>query len=175
MGHGEFVGGPGVDIQITPTSGRMEAHMFGDTNANPPYGALGGTPGIGGGCYKENLTTGKRTYCSSKGRLVIEEDEIFCGISSGGGGYGDPLKRDPEAVLESVFDGLISIECAEDVYGVAINRAMMTIDFAKTEKLRADIRSKRAPLEMTTPNRPGASDWVQKRLRQGDEYLIDPQ
>ena len=69
----------------------------------------------------------------------------------------------------------VVIECAEDVYGVAINRAMMTIDFAKTEKLRADIRSKRAPLEVTTPNRPGASDWVRNRLRQGDEYLIDPQ
>lgn len=175
MGHGEFIGGPGVDIQIMLTTGPTEANMFGDTNANPPYGALGGTPGIGGGCYKENFKTGKRTYCSSKGHLTIEKDEIFVGVSSGGGGIGDPLKRDPEAVLESIFDGLVSIECAAEIYGVAIDRAMMTIDFVRTEKLREKIKSTRKPLEVTTPNRPGASEWVQKRLRPGDEYLIDPQ
>ena len=175
MGHGKYLGGPGVDIQITLLGGPTEANMFGDTNANPPYGALGGTQAIGGGCYKENLKTGKRTYCSSKGRLVIEKGEIFAGVSSGGGGIGDPLERDPEAVLESIFDGLVSIECASEVYGVAINRATMTIDKSKTDVLRQKIRSTRKPLEVTTPNYPGASDWVKKRLRPGDEYLIDPQ
>ena len=175
MGHGEFIGGPGVDIQITPTSGPTDANMFGDTNVNPPYGALGGTQAIGGGCYKENLKTDKRTYCSSKGHLVLEADEIFVGFSSGGGGIGDPLKRDPEAVLESIFDGLLSLESAETIYGVAINRATMTVDFSKTAQWRDKIRATRAPLEVTTPNHPGASDWVQKRLRPGDDYLIDPQ
>jgi N-methylhydantoinase B len=175
MGHGKHLGGPGVDIRITPTSGAMECNLFGDGSSNPPFGVLGGTYAIGGGSYKESLTTGKRIYCSSKGHLTIGADEIWVGHSSGGGGYGDPLERDPEAVLESIFDGLLSIESAETVYGVAINRAMMTIDFAKTKRLRKTIASERAPLEVTTPNHPGASDWVQKRLRPGDEYLIDPQ
>ncbi|MGY8994632.1 MAG: hypothetical protein ACKVK8_10870, partial [Rhodospirillales bacterium] len=140
-----------------------------------PHGVLGGTQGIGGSSYKENLETGKRSYCSSKGRLVIEDNDIWVGHSSGGGGYGDALKRDPEAVLESVFDGLLSIECAGKIYGVAINKATMTIDFGKTKTLRKKIAAKRGPLEVTTPNRPGASDWVQKHLRPGDVYHIDPQ
>ena len=175
MGHGAHLGGPGVEIQITPTSGAMECNLFGDGQSNPPHGVLGGTQAIGGGSYKENLTTGKRTYCSSKGRIIIEEDDIWVGYSSGGGGYGDPLKRDPEAVLESIFEGFRSVECAADVYGVLITKATMTIDFAKTETLRTRIAAERARPEVTEPNLPGASDWVQKRLRQGDEYLIDPQ
>ncbi len=175
MGHGKYIGGPGVDIKITPTSGAMECNLFGDGSSNPPFGVLGGTPGIGGGSFKEDGESGKRTYCSSKGHLTIGGDDVWVGHSSGGGGYGDPLERDPEAVLESVFEGLLTIECAEEVYGVAINRAMMTIDFAKTKQLRDQIAATRGPLEVTSPNHPGASDWVQKRLRPGDEYLIDPQ
>ena len=115
---------------------------------------MDGTPGIGGGSCKENLETGKRTYFSSKGRFVVGEGDIWVGTSSGGGGYGDALERDPEAVLESVFDGLLSLESAEDVYGVVINRAMMTIDLAGTQALRAKMAAKRGPLQVTSPNRP---------------------
>ena len=175
MGLGEDIGGPGVVIQVRPTSGAMECNVFGDGHMNPPYGTLGGTPGLGGGSYKENLTTGKRTYCSAKGHLVIEEDDIWVGYSTGGGGRGDPLERNPEAVLESVFDGMISLESAEDVYGVAINAATMAINFAKTKQLREKIRTTRGPLEVTTPNRPNTGNWVEQRLRPGDDYLIDPQ
>ncbi len=106
---------------------------------------------------------------------MIEEGEIWVGHSSGGGGYGDPLKRGPEAVLESIFEGLLSIECAAEVYGVVINEATMTIDIEETKVLRKKLGSGRKSLEVTTPNVPDASNWVKKRLRPGDEYLIDPQ
>ena len=175
MGHGKHLGGPGVDIQVAPTCGAIQCELFGEGQSNPPFSVIGGTPGIGGGSYKENLTTGKRTYFSSKGRFVIGEGEIWAGTSSGGGGYGDPLERDPEAVLESVFDGMITIECARNVYGVAINKATMTIELVATKALRKKIAAERAPLEVTSPNEPGAADWVQKSLRQGDEYLVDAQ
>ena len=175
MGHGKHIGGPGVDIQVSPTDGGFQVELFGEGQGNPPFGVMNGTPGIGGGSYKENLETGKRTYFSSKGRFYIGENDIWAGTSSGGGGYGDALERDSEAVLESVFDGMLSLECAEDVYGVVINRAMMTIDLAKTEKLRAKMAAERGPLQVTSPSRPGAADWIQRKLRQGDEYLVDAQ
>jgi N-methylhydantoinase B len=175
MGLGEDIGGPGVVMQIRPTSGAMECNIFGDGQMNPPYGTLGGTPGVGGGCYKENLTTGERTYYSAKGNLAVEDDEIWVGVSTGGGGRGDPLKRDPEAVLESVFDGMVSLKNAKAVHGVAINRATMTIDFAETERLRKKMQKARGPLEVAVPDRPGAGDWTEQRLRRGEEYLIDSQ
>ncbi len=175
MGHGEYLGGPGVEIQITPTSGAIECNLFGEGQSNPPHGVLGGTHGIGGSSYKENLKSGKRTYCSSKGRIIINEGDVWVGYSSGGGGYGDPLKRDPKAVLESVFAGLISMQCARDVYGVIITAVEMKIDSENTKLLRKKLFAERGPLKITQPNRPGASNWVKKRLRPGDEYLIDPQ
>ena len=52
-----------------------------------------------------------------------------------GGGYGDPFKRDPAAVLENVLDGLISAETAKAHYGVVI--AGTAVDAAATAKLRA--------------------------------------
>ena len=175
MGHGKHLGGPGVEIQITSTSGTMECNLFGDGASNPPHGVLGGTKAIGGGNYKENLRTGKRTYCSSKGRMMIEDNDIWVGYSSGGGGYGDPLEREAEDVLESVFDGMLSIECARRVYGVSINKVTMQIEVKKTKTLRKRISESRKPFKITDPNLPGASDWVKKRLRTGDTYLIDPQ
>jgi N-methylhydantoinase B len=54
----------------------------------------------------------------------------------GGGGYGNPFKRDPAAVLEDVKNGIVSIERAKTEYGVVIDPGTMTVNFDETEKLR---------------------------------------
>ena len=51
----------------------------------------------------------------------------------------------------------------------------MAIDFATTRALRGKIAAARAALEISSPNRPGAADWVLRDMRQGDEYFIDAQ
>jgi len=153
----------------------MECNLFGDGQTNPPYGAIGGTAGMGGGSYKEDLATGKRIFYSAKGHLMVGENEMWVCDSTGGGGFGDPLKRDPDMVLESVLNGLVSLKTAKKIYGVEINSRTMIVDSAKTEKLRRKIRAHRAPLEITTPNHAGASKWLKQNIRPGDEYLIDPQ
>ena len=51
-----------------------------------------------------------------------------------GGGYGDPFRRDPAAVLDNVLDGLFSPEIAREHYGVVIVDG--AVDVAATEKLR---------------------------------------
>ena len=175
MGHGRHHGGPGVEVQMTPTSGAMHCELFGEGQSNPPFGVMSGTPGIGGGSYKENTRSGKRTYCSSKGRLVIEEGEIWAGISSGGGGYGNPLEREPAAVLASYINGFLSLKCAKKIYGVVIDAKSNSIKIEKTKALRKKMKSAGKSNEVTTPNVPGYATWVQDNLRPGDEYLIDPQ
>lgn len=54
--------------------------------------------------------------------------------TGGGGGWGDPLQRDPEAVLKDVLDGYVSVEAAKNDYGVAIVNGQ--IDTAATAQLR---------------------------------------
>jgi N-methylhydantoinase B len=54
----------------------------------------------------------------------------------GGGGWGDPLERDPAAVLEDVLDEYVSVAGARRDYGVVIVEGEMTVDEAATRALR---------------------------------------
>ena len=64
-------------------------------------------------------------------------------VNAGGGGWGDPLQRDPEAVKRDVRDGYVSIEGAARDYGVVIagdpeeDPEGLALDLAATERLRA--------------------------------------
>jgi N-methylhydantoinase B len=60
--------------------------------------------------------------------------------SSGGGGWGDPLKRDPERVLADLRDGVVSEKHARDQYGVVLDGSGRAIDLAATATRREAIR-----------------------------------
>jgi N-methylhydantoinase B len=74
----------------------------------------------------------------------------------GGGGYGDPLKRDPQAVLDDVLDELVSVEGAARDYGVVLTGSLedlsLAIDESATARLRAartsEAGSDRSPLSV---------------------------
>ena len=57
----------------------------------------------------------------------------------GGGGYGDPLQRDPSRVLDDVLDGFVSPQSAREQYGVVIDGA--EVDAAATAALRIQLRA----------------------------------
>ena len=93
--------------------------------------------------------------------------------TSGGGGYGDPLKRNPQEVLEDVVDDYVSIERAAKDYGVVLNvvdedLAEYKINIDATEKTRSDIASQRIAWLAEDPKR------VAARFRSGeiDEYDV---
>jgi N-methylhydantoinase B len=56
--------------------------------------------------------------------------------SSGGGGWGDPRRRDPSLVARDVKDEIVSVTAARDLYGVAVD-ASGKLDEAATSRLRA--------------------------------------
>jgi N-methylhydantoinase B len=172
MGHGKYMGGPGIRIVVRPVDGPMECHLFGDGQENPPHGVVGGTPGIGGGNYREDRKTGKRTYYSTNGNLEVSEDQVWIGVSSGGGGYGCPWERDAEIVADNVRDGFFSAERAEETYRVVL-KPDFTVDAEATKRLRASATTLQT--DAVTPNHPSASSWRATNMRDGDEYLLDPQ
>ena len=63
----------------------------------------------------------------------------------GGGGWGDPLDRDPQAVLDDVLDEYVSVEGASRDYGVVLSGSLedltLEIDETATDTLRASRRS----------------------------------
>lgn len=69
----------------------------------------------------------------------FEAGEVLSNRSGGGGGYGDPLDRDPERVREDVIDGYVSRESAREDYGVIIT-SDGEIDWEATDRLRSDRR-----------------------------------
>lgn len=65
----------------------------------------------------------------------FNKGESFLLEATGGGGWGDPLERDPEKVLEDVIDGLVSERSAREDYRVAITDGKL--DLEETNRLRA--------------------------------------
>mgnify|MGYP001120602200 FL=1 len=65
----------------------------------------------------------------------LERGDAYKMLSGGGGGFGDPRGRDPEAVAEDVREGYVSAQVARDVYGVAMT-AEGAVDHAATQALR---------------------------------------
>ncbi|ANN15461.1 hydantoinase [Amycolatopsis orientalis] len=56
----------------------------------------------------------------SKSRVNLRPDDVVDVILPGGGGYGDPFEREPEAVLADVVDGYVSVAAARELYGVEV-------------------------------------------------------
>ena len=86
----------------------------------------------------------------------VRRDDVVIMESAGGGGYGDPLGRDPEAVRADVLAGFVSAERAREGYGVVLDEGDR-IDTAATTTLRERRKRARGPLS-TEPRVERAKD-----------------
>jgi N-methylhydantoinase B len=68
--------------------------------------------------------------------MNIGKDGRFICYGPAGGGYGNPLERDPQKVADDVLDGVISVETALADYGVVVS-ADGRVDQTATDKVRA--------------------------------------
>ena len=62
----------------------------------------------------------------------------------GGGGYGDPLEREPERVLADVREGLVSVEAAEREYGIILDATRAAIDRNATTERRQELKAQKS-------------------------------
>jgi hypothetical protein len=76
-------------------------------------------------------------------RIPLPEGSLLVDYVAGGGGFGDPTDRDPEAVLKDFTRGWVSRETAERIYGVILERNGKSVDAAETETCRRQIREAR--------------------------------
>jgi N-methylhydantoinase B len=77
--------------------------------------------------------------------VELRPQEALVAECCSGGGYGEPLERDPERVLHRVVEGWISEERARDVYGVVLGAedGSLTVDGEATAELRRACLSER--------------------------------
>jgi N-methylhydantoinase B len=172
MGMGQWIGGAGTRTCYRPIAGDMEAVGFGGGSRNPPHGVNGGRCARGGGIYIEHAD-GRRTYTSVAGQTLVRAGESWTAYSSGGGGWGRPIDRDPELVRRDLRDGIISERTAREIFGVVVADDLeRTVDVAATTGLRASMESRER--QLIDPTEPGASSWIHDHKRPGDRFLEAP-
>ena len=107
----------------------------------PPWGVNGGLPGARARKLLEKADGTTRIVPNKCEGLAVEAGDQLHYITWGGGGWGDPLDRDPAIVAREVREGLATVEGARN-YGVVI-AAGGEVDAAATDVLRSQIRSQR--------------------------------
>jgi N-methylhydantoinase B len=80
----------------------------------------GGAPARGGRCAMASGTAAERVLPTRQSDVPLATGARFVLETPGGGGYGDPHARDPQAVLADVLDGYVSPEAAAAQYGVTL-------------------------------------------------------
>jgi N-methylhydantoinase B len=140
-GAGKFRGGLGIDMRVRNlVEGKWN---FEHTRRQkcPPWGLWGGKPGEFGD-YLLRLP-GENDFRSTAGSHVpVPVDSEVIVRTGGGGGFGNPLDRDPQAVRNDVREGFVSVASARDDYGVVM-RDDLTLDEAGTVRQRDALRSGR--------------------------------
>ncbi|MSW97693.1 MAG: hypothetical protein F2808_04835, partial [Actinobacteria bacterium] len=171
-GAGRQRGGYGAGLAITPHDtdslvAMMVGHGIEVPNSAGIFGGFEGACGINEKLEKvEGLSPvgrvssfddhaqwpGQRVDVGAKpGFVPLTGGEVISYTFQGGGGYGDPLERDIDAVTQDVNEGYLSGDEASKVYGVVFN-AQGVMDVGGTEERRASIRAERVGSSRLSPS-----------------------
>jgi N-methylhydantoinase B len=143
-GPGRYRGGVGIirDYRILAEKVIVATRMA--NQKSPAWGVCGGLAGRSGHIVVNPDESTERAVAgfSEGGRMV--RGDILRIVTSGGGGYGDPLDREAERVQDDVADGFVSVTGALRDYGVVVDPVTFALDAAATERTRTQRRSERS-------------------------------
>lgn len=135
-GPGTHRGGLGAIYEIELLEENADVFLFGERGKFPPPGVVGGRPAAANRfAYQRGATFATPPQISKMVGIAIKRGERLVLETPGGGGYGDPYRRDPAAVARDVRLGYVGVEAARTQYGVAVDAAGR-IDAAATAALR---------------------------------------
>jgi N-methylhydantoinase B len=134
------------------------------------------------GCYGLNGGEAGQPFCVTVdaegsprdlGGLVDGEPllagQIVRVVTTGGGGWGDPLEREPELVQRDVIEGKVSLDAARDAYGVVLNvhqgTEQSTIDTAATDALRQKLKATRQGERPMIDRGPGFDKMIRGEVK----------
>jgi N-methylhydantoinase B len=125
-GQGMFGGYPGAPSLLMLKEGTRVAEMIAEDESPDQLDDVAGSSRL-------------LPYCEFD---LGKNDVLYMRMSSGGG-YGDPLEREPERVLLDVENGIVSRAEAKEIYGVVLEGDEIMLDLAATDKLRMSLRQER--------------------------------
>jgi N-methylhydantoinase B len=172
-GPGRFRGGCGVEKGGTLTQAEAAVMSYCcDRARSITWGIEGGLPSVPHGVWLTPSDGERRFLGATFSNVDVGEGDTFTRPSAGGGGFGDPLERDPQAVLEDVADGYVTAARACSDYGVVVNERdaelrEYELDEQATEAERARIRSERGGWLQEDPHA------IAQRYRDGELDALD--
>ena len=142
-GAGQFRGGLGFEKRFEVLRGAARVSHRGERHRTAPWGLFGG--GAGASAKSLLLPDGEApVLIPSKLEFTMHPGDVLDVWTTGGGGYGDPLERAPQAVLADVLDRKVSVSSARIDYGVVIEGREVVEE--ATSALRDELRRKRGPI-----------------------------
>jgi N-methylhydantoinase B len=140
-GAGKFRGGVPFKRDYRLLEEEAVLQVRSDRRDHRPFGLYGGSPGRPSENYLN--PDGENRVLPSKFTMTIKRGDVFRHVLAGAGGWGDPLERDPAAVLRDVRNELLSPEKAAADYGVVIDTKAWRVDAAATSERRSAFRVRR--------------------------------
>lgn len=145
-GAGRLRGGPAAEVVYGPRATPLRVFYMADFAIGAPQGVLGGGAGAAAGAIVLDADGTERAV-EPVGDSLLAPGQWIRGLEAGGGGYGDPLDRDPEAVLLDVVERWVSPQAAHEVYGVVLSEGeggLPVLDVQATAQRRAKLRTARS-------------------------------
>jgi len=143
-GPGKFRGGFGMVRQVEILPEEASLSIVTDRSVIPPFGVYKGQSGLGQRWSIVRKGVEKPLPFSGKAsNFKLKKGDIVTCLTAGGGGYGDPLDRDPESVRMDVIQGYVSMDSAKEVYGVVLEEKDLSIDEKATQDQRKMVKGKR--------------------------------
>jgi N-methylhydantoinase B len=142
-GPGKWRGGPGTSVGIKALA-PMFLHTYLIGTKYPMRGFSGGMDGTPNRIVIRVGTPAETDVVQTAFEEPLSAGHVSIADMGGGGGWGDPLERDPRAVLEDVLDEYVSLEGARRDYGVVIDEEAMRVEEGPTLRLREVMARERA-------------------------------
>jgi N-methylhydantoinase B len=147
-GAGRFRGGAGLEKVFEVARGEATITYRGERHSIPPWGLFGGLPGRQS-MAKVVRSDGQVEELVAKITLNLKAGDQLHIFTAGGAGYGDPLERDPDSVLQDVLDNRVSEESALSDYGVVLDLESGAVNIEATRKTQAELRTERGEVSWT--------------------------
>ncbi len=152
-GAGQYRGGLGANGDYRLEADEATLQVRADRHTVQPFGLYGGSPGAPSENWSNPHLGDAAELLPSKPTMMFRKGDVFRHIHAGGGGWGDPLERDPAAVLQDVRNEFLSAEKAAADYGVIVDTTAWQVDTAATTRQREELRRQRAWSEVPAVQR----------------------
>jgi N-methylhydantoinase B len=142
-GPGRWRGGLGLTREVRIQASGTQLSVLAEKAVLPPFGVCGGAAGATNRFWvrRNNHPVQPSRLPGKVSGFPLERGDVLLMESSGGGGFGDPLERDPARVAADVSEGYVTPAAAHATYGVVLHDGAP--DPAATAARRAELRAER--------------------------------